>query len=75
MKVKNGTLRQGSIPTKPRFRSVPDVVVLNSRFRFPRNCSLSANVFQGASYGILPCLRWLVAVLLFEVNVMMSYEI
>ena len=26
-----GTLRQGSIPAKPRFRSVPDVVVLNSR--------------------------------------------
>ena len=30
---------------------------LNSRFRFLRNCSLSANVFQGASFGILPCLR------------------
>ena len=26
-----GTLRQGSIPTKPRFRSVPDVAVLNSQ--------------------------------------------
>jgi len=56
-KVKEGTLRQGSIPPKPRFRSVPDVAVLNSRFRFLRNCSLSADVFQGASYGILPCLR------------------
>ena len=26
-----GSLRQGSIPTKPRFRSVPDVAVLNSQ--------------------------------------------
>ena len=26
-----GALRQGSIPTKPRFRSVPDVMVLNSQ--------------------------------------------
>ena len=31
MKVKKGALRQGSIPAKPRFRSVPDVAVLNSR--------------------------------------------
>ncbi len=40
------------IPTKPRFRSVPDVAVLNSLFRFLRNGSLSADVFQGASFGI-----------------------
>ncbi len=53
-----GTLRHEPIPTKPRFRSVPDVVVLNSRFRFLRNCSLSTNVFQGASFGIGTCLRW-----------------
>ena len=26
-----GSLRQGRIPAKPRFRSVPDVVVLNSQ--------------------------------------------
>ena len=26
-----GALRQGSIPTKPRFRSVPEVMVLNSQ--------------------------------------------
>ena len=26
-----GALRQGSIPTKPRFRYVPDVMVLNSQ--------------------------------------------
>ncbi len=26
-----GTLRQGTLPTKPRFRSVPDVAVLNSQ--------------------------------------------
>ena len=50
-------LRQGTIPTKPRFRSVPDVMVLNSPFRFLRNCLLSTNVFQGASYGIVPCLK------------------
>ena len=27
---------------------------------FLRVCSLSADVFQGASFGIRPCLRWLV---------------
>ncbi len=45
------------IPTKPRSRSVPDVVVLNSQPRFLRFCLLSANVFQGASFGIgiSPC--------------------
>ncbi len=47
-------LWEGTIPTKPRSRSVPDVAVLNSRFRFLRNCSLSTNVFQGASFGIVP---------------------
>ena len=26
-----GTLRQGSIPAKPRFRSVPDVAVLSAQ--------------------------------------------
>ncbi len=52
-----GSLWQGSIPAKPRFHSVPDVAVLNSLFRFLRNCLLSADVFQGASYGILLCLR------------------
>ena len=40
------------VPTKPRSRSVPDVAVLNSLFRFLRNRSLSTNVFQGASFGI-----------------------
>ncbi len=50
-------LRQGSIPAKPRFRSVPDAAVLNSQLRFLRNCSLSASVFQGASFGIFPCLK------------------
>ena len=30
-KVTKGSLRQGSIPKKPRFRSVPDVMVLNSQ--------------------------------------------
>ncbi len=54
LKVK-GALRQGSIPAKPRFRSVPDVTVLNSPNLWVR--SLSANVFQGASFAILPCLR------------------
>ncbi len=39
------------VPTKPLSRSVPDVVVLNSLFRFLRNRSLSTNVFQGASFG------------------------
>ncbi len=29
-------------------------------------CLLSADVFQGASYGILPCLRCWLAVLLFN---------
>ncbi len=29
--MKRAALRQGGIPTKPRSRSVPDVVVLNSR--------------------------------------------
>ena len=29
--VVKGALRQGSIPTKPRFRSVPDVAVLSSQ--------------------------------------------
>ncbi len=61
-----GTLRQGRIPSKPRSRSVPDVAVLNSQPRFSRNCLLSTNVFQGASYGIRPFLRWELAVLLFE---------
>ncbi len=28
-------LCQGTIPTKPRFRSVPDVVVLNSQIPLP----------------------------------------
>ncbi len=50
-----GTLQQRSIPAKPRFRSVPDVAVLNSPFVTER--SLSADVFQGASYGILLCFR------------------
>ena len=49
MEVPHG---RGSIPTKPRSRSVPDVAVLNSPFRFLRNCSLSADVFQGVSFGI-----------------------
>ena len=44
--------QERSIPTKPRFRSVPDVTVLNSQPRFLRNCSLSADVFQGVSFGI-----------------------
>ncbi len=39
-----GSLWQGSIPAKPRFHSVPDVAVLNSLFRFLRNCLLSADV-------------------------------
>ncbi len=30
IKVK-GSLRQGTIPTKPRFRSVPDVAVLSAQ--------------------------------------------
>ena len=51
-----GSLRQESIPTKPRFRSVPDVAVLNSLFRL-RNGSLSSDVFQRASFGIIPRLR------------------
>ena len=50
-----GRLRQGSIPTKPRFRSVPDVAVLSAQTFTV--CLLSADVFQGASYGILPCLK------------------
>ncbi len=29
--MKRAALRQGGIPTKPRSRSVPDVVVLNSQ--------------------------------------------
>ncbi len=43
------------IPTKPRSRSVPDVMVLSAQ---PiKGCLLSANVFQGASFGIgiSPC--------------------
>ena len=43
------------IPTKPRSRSVPDVTVLSAQ---PiKGCLLSANVFQGASFGIgiSPC--------------------
>ncbi len=48
-----GSLRQGSIPSKPRSRSVPDVMVLNSQ---PLSGLLiNTNVFQGASYGIFPC--------------------
>ncbi len=73
--VVKGALRQGSIPTKPRFRSVPDVAVLNSLFRFLRNCLLSTDVFQGASFGILPCLRSVLAVLVCErVNIAISYD-
>jgi hypothetical protein len=38
------------IPTKPRSRSVPDVAVLSAQ---PfSGCLLSADVFQGASFGI-----------------------
>ena len=43
------------IPTKPRSRSVPDVMVLSAQ---PiKGWLLSANVFQGASFGIgiSPC--------------------
>ena len=46
-----GSRRKERFPTKPRSRSVPDVAVLNSPFRFLRNRSLSTNVFQGASFG------------------------
>ena len=52
--IGKGAQKQGSIPAKLCFRSVPDVMVLNSLFVIER--SLSADVFQGASYGILPCL-------------------
>ena len=51
----DGSHRQKDIPCQTRFRSVPDVTVLNSPFRFLRNCSLSADVFQGASFGIVSC--------------------
>ena len=54
MEIRNpqGSRRERiAIPTKPRSRSVPDVTVLNSQS--PNgNCSLSTNVFQGASFGI-----------------------
>ena len=53
-----GALRQESIPAKPRFRSVPDVAVLSAQTI--KVCLLSADVFQGASYGILSCLRLLI---------------
>ena len=52
MMTKGSRKARMPIPTKPRSRSVPDVMVLNSPFRFLRNRSLSANVFQGASFGI-----------------------
>ena len=53
----DGVFAEGrNIPTKPRFRSVPDVAVLNSPFRFLRNSSLSTDVFQGASFGIVSSL-------------------
>ncbi len=55
-----GALRRGSIPTKPRFRSVPDVAVLNLQLltellikcrRLPRgflwNTSLPSLVYGG----------------------------
>ena len=55
--MSEGSRRQKNIPAKPRFRSVPDVMVLNSQPRSLRNCLLSTNVFQGASFGIGVCRR------------------
>jgi hypothetical protein len=49
--VAKGSHMRKNIPSQPRSRSVPDVAVLNSLFRFLRNCSLSADVFQGAVWG------------------------
>ena len=48
--------REGTIPTKPRSRSVPDVT--DTKFAKPLQVrSLSADVFQGASFGIVPSSR------------------
>ena len=49
------------IPTKPRSRSVPDVAVLSSQT--VKVCLLSADVFQGASFGIGVSCAALLAVL------------
>ena len=50
-----GSLQKDPIPTKPRSRSVPDVMVLSAQ---PfSGCLLSANVFQGVSFGIGSFLR------------------
>ena len=62
MMTKGSRKARMPIPTKPRSRSVPDVAVLNSQPRFLRSCSLSTNVFQGASFGI-HCLQVLVRII------------
>ena len=49
-RLANGSRFPEKYPYQTRSRSVPDVVVLNSQ---PiKDCSLSANVFQGSSKGI-----------------------
>ena len=62
-------LREGHIPTKPRSRSVPDVAVLSAQTFTV--CLLSADVFQGASFGICPSLK-LVCFLKHEIFVNVS---
>ena len=46
--VVKGALRQGSIPTKPRFRSVPDVT--DTKFAAPNR---TANLVPTSSKGLL----------------------
>ena len=65
-------IKQRRIPTKPRSRSVPDVAVLSAQTFTV--CLLSADVFQGASFGIVPWLKlvyrfgWFLIWLMFSEN-------